>query len=420
MQEHDYRLNTVERLLDLGFYIFGEVVRNIIRYAVKKPLSIPELRELYLNDEYFDMDVDISTAYFRTKNFEYIDACVEYGIFQSLDMTLYSNRRNDNQNILHDLEFIIMDPNYDLYLTDNITFQEGNLDLYHIMIKNKYERLYDPIYVNLFVYKDTNALKYLFSCLIQNIDFNCNKVYMYKNIDISYAVMGGNFDTLEKIRENIEQDNANTYGSNIITERLFNNYTSMIISGWNTQVGSLFNSNLQTFINIYILARKEYIECHCCNRDIKLSNAYIYIKVGDRIYHLQCYINLSVKCWSNIRGNGSRTEGELVYYLDSHPIIQQEVVILTTLDEENLKNPDLDVDEDTSLDENSLDESSNGGEIDYPGTPVVELVRIEDNRDEQYYINALAEYNLWSSDIGLLNLSKFVDFISTKYMIPLR
>lgn len=237
-----------EKLLNLGFIIYGGYVRDKFSNIIK--------RSDFIKAKNCISDIDC------------ICTICQFNELTCFDMKKYSDLSFSFKKVTCDfLNTIELDSEF-------VSYYSG----YVINKINKAERMYIDVLVC-----HNQYLSLLLSALNKSIDFLCNKLCMQKNITVSYSLLDSIDNT--KLFVNVINQIDNLIAHKNAQLLSFSRIHKMITYGYKVDIGYNVDNNIS-----YLFLSKINI-CQICN---ELTDKYIMIQLDNKIMHFCCYINKSI------------------------------------------------------------------------------------------------------------------------------
>jgi len=291
---HNFNEYVYDKMLNLGFLVFGGVPRNI----TWKKLHESERRKQ--NVDYLSLiwekTFSSETWYNRRGEINDIDCIGTYSQFEELTgstMMKYG-----------DIKFSVVEKELK-YPIPGLTIEKGTLEIFTVKAKSKIlNQLLFLTHIDIFVCKP-EKLQWLYKILGQQLDFACNGLCVQKlNGQMTISVLSGGcaFEHYE-IYEQMKKDEA-ILCKRKVEKPMFHRVCKMLGYGWYVQVGAI--SHRQLYLEdkkLFVFGRysSNTVRCKICKMPTRDSSDSIYIKIDNLVmYHLSCYITKSIACYEVI------------------------------------------------------------------------------------------------------------------------
>lgn len=272
MQSLEFKNALFDRLLDLGFCIYGGSVRDKIWKYVHDSDRKQEHGLSVFNEKLHDLSFSPETVHNRLGNFNDIDCIGTYDQFK---------------------QFIKLFPNIEFLKPEEIEglpIKRKELEIFNVSV------LPDRVSIDMIVCTP-EYIPYVNKFLWYNLDFACNGICVQKiNNIISFSLLHNNsLETQISIINDIKNDIAHLMDDKTSYQRI----GKMISYGWYVNLAELsfphFNIQKPNVTCImYMFARQsDSIPCKLCNIDNSTKN--LFILIDGLYYHAKCYVNQSIK-----------------------------------------------------------------------------------------------------------------------------
>lgn len=319
---HWFRQYVLNKVLDLGFRVFGGAVRNRIWRSINEDDRKKRFGQDYLLNMW-DPEFDSGSWYNRKGDIADIDCIGTYEQFSALtskEMELYGDlkykvSKNSLRYPIPDLEII-----------------EGELDLFTIKVTSKIRSSSrHMVEIDMFVCK-SDKLKWLYKLLETNLDFACNGLCMQKvdGVLTTSMLYYGSFDRVMKISAEMARDEASLMRE-MISKSTYHRVAKMISYGWFTEVGCLHDYDADGDVtggrnNLYLFARSsDTVPCILCSLQQVFYGTATYIRIDrSNCYHLSCYVEKSIECYEAASGKQFDRRDPFVNHRDiTDPVVDE-------------------------------------------------------------------------------------------------
>lgn len=278
---HLFKKYIFSKLLDLGFYIYGGAVRNMIWKSVNLDYHKRRLGSSYDTDIY-NKDYDPDSYYNRTGAYTDLD-CIcttnQFKIIASKEMELYG-----------DLKYVI----------DNQLPYAIDADKYTIQISPKFINTQLKVKVDLLV---SDNIEKVCGQIYDQLDFMCNGFCIRKinGIESMSLLATEPLEIQLSALDQFKKDYAVI--KRPLDSSMYYRILKMVVYGWFTEICKISinveNYGLLTNTLLLFARKNNFMPCHLCNNT---NEDIIYVKIGTRISHLSCYLTESIKLYEIIYG----------------------------------------------------------------------------------------------------------------------
>jgi hypothetical protein len=302
-----------EKMLDLGFRIFGGAVRNKYWKSVYEEDRIDTFGpQFYL--KLWDAEYCRDTWYNRRGVIEDIDCIGTYEQFKSLtslEMKKYG-----------DLNYYVVEKVMKYPIPD-ISIEKGKLEMFKIVVSQKLglnrSMINKYVYVDMFVCQES-YLPQLYRTLSVGVDFKCNGLCMQRinGVTTTSLLYGDNLIAFLDAINDMKDDIAKLHRRSL-DHTLFFRTMKMIQYGWFVEIFKIKDPFVMRGFDperpnsVFIFSRSTHSSyCEICNqvRGFGPVGEYIYVMVNGLHFHLSCYLSKSIEMYERLHGSTFDPEEE--------------------------------------------------------------------------------------------------------------